>query len=72
MTENLMTGADALSGADVDRRLRADRGDPQGLDDLFDLRVRHTPARAIVEQFMARHTRNRWLEQWPRMSVVGA
>ena len=45
---------------------------PHGLDDLFGLRVRHNPARATVEQFMARHTSNRWLEQWPRLNVVGA
>lgn len=47
---------------------------PHGLDDLFGLRVRHNPARATVEQFMARHTGKRWLEQWPRLrlSVVGA
>ena len=42
-----------------------------GLDDLFGLRVRHNPASATVGQFMARHTRKRWLEQWPRLSVVG-
>jgi hypothetical protein len=40
------------------------------LDDLFDLRVRHNPARATVEQLMARHTRKRWLEHWPLLRVV--
>ena len=44
---------------------------PHGLDDLFGLRVRHNPTRATVEQFMARHTRKGWLEQWPRLRVVG-
>lgn len=44
---------------------------PHGLDDLFDLRVRHNPARAAVEQFLARHTGKLWLEQWPLLSVVG-
>ena len=43
-----------------------------GLDDLFGLRVRHKPARATVEQFMALHTYRRWLEQWLRLSVVRA
>jgi hypothetical protein len=42
---------------------------PHGLDDLFGLPVRHNPARATVEQFMARHTGKRWLKQWPRLSV---
>lgn len=35
------------------------------------LRVRHNPARATVEQFMARHTCKHLLEQWPRLCVVG-
>ncbi len=43
---------------------------PHGLDNLFGLRVRHNPARATVERFMARHTGKRWLEQWPRLTVV--
>ena len=71
MTENLMTDAEALSGTDVDRRPRAGRVAPHGLDDLFGLHVRYNPARTTVEQFMARHTRKRWLEQWSRLSVVG-
>lgn len=71
MTEHLMTDADALSGADVDRRPCADRGGPHGLDNLFGLRVRQNPACATVEKFMARHTRKRWLEHWSRLSVVG-
>lgn len=44
---------------------------PHGLDDLFGLSVRHYPARATVEQFMARHTCKRWLGQWLRLSAVG-
>jgi len=44
---------------------------PHGLGNLFGLRVRYNPARTTVAQFMVRHTRKRWLEQWPRLSVVG-
>ena len=45
---------------------------PHGLDDLSGLRERYNPARSTVEQSMACHTRKLWLEQWPRLSVVGA
>jgi hypothetical protein len=43
---------------------------PYGLDDLFQLIVRHNPARVTVEQFHARVRDKRWLERWPRLRVV--
>jgi len=43
---------------------------PHGLDDLFNLRVRHNAARASAEDFVARHTSKRWKRRWPDLLIV--
>lgn len=43
---------------------------PHGLDDLFELRVRHNPLRASVETYRQRVEAKRFGERWPRLSIV--
>jgi len=45
---------------------------PHGLDDLFDLRVRHNPLRASAETYRQRVSAKRFGERWPRVCVVPA
>ena len=45
---------------------------PHGLDDLFEMRVRHNPARASVDEFNQRVQSKRFRERWPRLSIVDA
>ncbi|UYO94634.1 nucleotidyltransferase family protein [Pollutimonas sp. M17] len=42
---------------------------PYGLNDLFELRVRHNSRRASVSTFMHRVQSKRFKERWPRLSV---
>jgi hypothetical protein len=42
---------------------------PHGLNDLFELRVRHNPRRASVETFMDRVHSKRFGIRWPRLSI---
>jgi len=42
---------------------------PHGLDDLFELRVRHNPSRASVEDFKARVRSKRFQQRWPRLTI---
>jgi hypothetical protein len=42
---------------------------PYGLDDLFNLRVRHNPLRASVEAYRARVEAKRFGERWPLLSI---
>lgn len=43
---------------------------PHGLDDLFELRVRHNPARASAGMFTQRVQSKRFLERWPMLSLM--
>lgn len=43
---------------------------PYGLDDLFNLRLRHNPKQAARSEFLARCLSKNWLEQWPQLVVV--
>ncbi|WP_157314366.1 nucleotidyltransferase family protein [Chitinibacter sp. GC72] len=43
-----------------------------GLADLFALRLRHNPARVSQAQFQARLAQKRFLQRWPRLTLVGA
>ncbi|WP_229261726.1 nucleotidyltransferase family protein [Duganella margarita] len=45
---------------------------PHGLQDLFDLKIRHNAARASAEVFMQRVTSKRLIERWPMLSLVTA
>jgi hypothetical protein len=45
---------------------------PHGLQDLFDLKVRHNDARASADVFMQRVTSKRLIERWPMLSIVSA
>lgn len=45
---------------------------PHGLSDLFALRVRHNPARAGENMFVARHTSKGWTERWPQLQIVSS
>ena len=45
---------------------------PHGLDDLFELRVRHNPSRASTSDFRARVRSKRFLERWPRLILCDA
>lgn len=45
---------------------------PHGLDDLFNLRVRHNPRRASVETYRQRISAKRFKERWPQVCVVQA
>jgi len=44
---------------------------PHGLDDLFELRVRHNPLRASVATYQERIAAKRFGERWPRLSIGG-
>jgi hypothetical protein len=45
---------------------------PHGLRDLFELRVRHNPARASAAVYAQRVISKRFAERWPRLSIVPA
>lgn len=45
---------------------------PHGLDDLFELRVRHNPSRASASDFRERVHSKRFLERWPRLTICDA
>jgi len=45
---------------------------PHGLDDLFELRVRHNPLRASVATYQERVAAKRFGERWPRLSFGGS
>jgi hypothetical protein len=42
---------------------------PHGLDDLFELRVRHNPLRASAATYRERVAAKRFGERWPRLSI---
>lgn len=43
---------------------------PFGLDDLFDLVLREGPYVADKDAFRRRYTEKKWLEIWPKLSIV--
>ena len=43
---------------------------PFGIDDLFSMRVRRNPARVSVATYRERVAGKRYLERWPRVTVV--
>lgn len=43
---------------------------PHGLDDLFNMVVRHNPARASVASYRERIASKRFAERWPRVTVI--
>ena len=45
---------------------------PHGLDDLFELRVRHNPSRVSVDDFRKRVRAKRFHERRPRLTICGA
>jgi uncharacterized protein len=45
---------------------------PYGLDDLFDIVVRHNPVRASVETYRQRIEQKRYAERWPMVTVLPA
>jgi len=45
---------------------------PHGLDDLFELRVRHNPLRASAATYQERVLAKRFAERWPRLSISTA
>ena len=45
---------------------------PHGLDDLFELRVRHNPSRASKDEFNERVRSRRLRERWPRLTLCDA
>lgn len=45
---------------------------PHGLNDLFELRVRHNPARASAATYRQRVQSKRFSERWPRLSIIDA
>ncbi|MFI5446245.1 nucleotidyltransferase family protein [Polaromonas sp. UC242_47] len=45
---------------------------PHGLDDLFNLQVRHNPLRASVETYRQRMSVKRFKERWPKVCVLPA
>ena len=45
---------------------------PHGLDDLFDMVVRHNPVRATAEMYRARVAKKRYAERWPKVKVIPA
>jgi hypothetical protein len=45
---------------------------PHGLQDLFDLKLRHNATRTSADVFMQRVTSKRFLERWPMLSLVNA
>jgi len=42
---------------------------PHGLDDLFELRVRHNPSRVTFDTFMQRVRSKRFKEKWPKLTI---
>lgn len=42
---------------------------PYGLNDLFELRVRHNPSRVTFETFMQRVQSKRFEERWPKLTI---
>ena len=45
---------------------------PHGLDDLFELRIRHNPSRASAADFRERVRSKGFQERWPRLTVCDA
>lgn len=45
---------------------------PHGLDDLFDMVVRHNPMRATSDMYRARVAKKRYAEHWSRVRVMPA
>jgi uncharacterized protein len=45
---------------------------PYGLDDLFDIVVRHNPVRSSVETYRQRIEQKRYAERWPMVTVLPA
>ncbi len=45
---------------------------PFGLDDLFELRVRHNPSRASADDFRERVHAKRFHHRWPRLTICDA
>lgn len=45
---------------------------PFGLEDLFQLRVRHNPARATLEMYRHRVRSKRFAQRWPMLVIEGA
>ncbi len=43
---------------------------PLGLADLFELRLRHNPARASLASFRQRLVEKRWTARWPLLQVL--
>lgn len=43
---------------------------PHGLDDLFAVVVRRNPTRVSVETFRQRNAQKRYVERWPKVTVV--
>ncbi len=43
---------------------------PHGLEDLFQLRVRHNPVRASMAVFNARVASKRFADRWPMLSIA--
>ncbi len=43
---------------------------PHGLDDLFGMVIRRNPARVSVAAYKARLEQKRYLERWPKVSIV--
>lgn len=42
---------------------------PFGLQDLFELQIRHNPARASVATFNQRHQSKQWVHRWPKLTI---
>lgn len=42
---------------------------PHGLDDLFNMVVRHNPVRADLSTYRHRVTSKLWVERWPLLSI---
>jgi hypothetical protein len=45
---------------------------PYGLDDLFEMKVRHNPARASADEFNQRVRSKRFRDRWPRLTIEEA
>lgn len=45
---------------------------PFGLQDLFELKVRHNTARASAVTFATRHKTKRWLHRWPKLTICSS
>jgi len=44
---------------------------PHGLEDLFEMKVRHNPARASFATYLERVVSKRLAERWPMLSIAG-